>query len=68
MSFETFDFHYVQNSLSGICPGDKIPSPGDPLVCVCPVGSIQSLENKCLMCSIGEEVPNEEQTAFVGML
>ena len=51
----------------GICPGDKVPTSENPLLCRCPAGSIQLLDDRCAMCTIGEEVPNEDQTACVGM-
>ena len=63
-----FDIHYIDFYILGICPGDKVPTSANPLLCTCPPGTIQLLDDKCSMCAVGEEVPNEEQTACVGML
>ena len=49
----------------GICDGDKIPSQDDETVCVCPDGSIQGNEDRCIVCSDGE-ITNEDQTKCVG--
>ena len=51
----------------GICPGDKVPTLTNPLLCTCRKDSIEISNDKCVMCSVGEEVPNEDQTACVGM-
>ena len=58
---------YISSKFLGICPGDKVPTSENPLLCRCPAGSIQLLDDRCAMCTIGEEVPNEDQTACVGM-
>ena len=53
--------------IAGICPGDKVPTLTNPLLCACRKDSIEISNHKCVMCSVGEEVPNEDQTACVGM-
>ena len=57
---------YISQQFLGICPGDKVPTSENPLLCRCPAGSIQALSDRCAMCKVGE-VPNEDQTACVGM-
>ena len=57
----------IQNQILGICPGNKLPLSSNPLLCGCPQGSIEALDDMCIMCSV-EEVPNEDQTECVGML
>ena len=58
---------YLWNQILGICPGDKITSPSNPTKCICSEDSIQAFDDKCLMCSEPGAVPNENQTACVGM-
>ena len=43
-----------------------MPTSANQLLCACPAGSTQLLDDRCEMCVIGEEVPNEDQTACVG--
>ena len=61
-----FDICNLTFKILGICPGDKIPSPENPLWCSCPSDSIEVYKDKCVVCN--GEVPNAEQTACVGML
>ena len=67
-SSSTFIVSNLDLKLSGNCPGDKVPTSENELLCTCRSDSIELLDDKCVMCSIGEEVPNEDQSACVGML
>ena len=58
--------YYISQQFLGICPSDKVPTSENPLLCRCPAGSIQALSDRCAICKVGE-VPNEDQTACVGM-
>ena len=54
--------------ISGICPGDKVvKSSEDPSTCVCPMGYIEGMDDKCFECGEGQ-IANENQTGCVGML
>ena len=57
----------IFNQILGICPGHKVPTSENNLLCSCPKGSIEAPDDKCIMCTVGEEVPNEDQTECVGM-
>ena len=60
---------YIYNQNIGICPGDKVPTSENPLLCSCPKDSIEVFDDdKCFQCVVGEEVPNQDQTACVGKL
>ena len=52
----------------GICPGDKVPSAANELWCTCSSDAIEAADHKCIVCTVDEEVPNEDQTECVGML
>ena len=63
-----YRYCYLKNQILGICPGDKVPTAVDPLLCACRQDSIELLDHRCAMCTIGEEVPNEDQSKCVGKL
>ena len=62
-----FNNHYIDFFILGICPGDKVPSAENELWCTCSSDAIEAADHKCIVCTVDEEVPNEDQTECVGM-